>query len=175
MMAICLGTAVNAETCPPAPDLEPDKSRVLEAVRTAPTELRAREMANEMWELWTRAPDVTAQELLNEGIDRREAFDFAGALAALNALVEYCPNYAEGYNQRAFVNFIRQDYALAIVDLDRALDLSPDHFAAMSGKALSLLGLGRLDEAHVVLREALTLNPWLPERGFLPELQGEPI
>lgn len=40
---------------------------------------------------------------------------------------------------------------------------------------LGVLGLGDLDEAHVVLRKALTLNPWLPERGFLPELQGEPI
>lgn len=79
-------------------------------------------------------------------------------------LIAYCPAYAEGYNQRAFVNFLRQDYQSALTDLDRALALSPNHIAALSGRALSLLGLQRVEEARVALKRALDLNPWLPER-----------
>ena len=48
-----------------------------------------------------------------------------------------------------------------------ALERSPRHVAAMSGKALSLMGLGRQEEAQEVLREAIRLNPWIPERGLL--------
>ena len=59
--------------------------------------------------------------------------------------------------------------------LDRALERSPDHIAALAGKALTLTGLGRIDAAQGILRRALELNPWLPERGMLIEKPGEDI
>ena len=105
----------------------------------------------------------------------RGSYDFLGAIDAFDRLVEYCPDYAEGYNQRAFVNFLREDYEAALPDLDRALERSPRHVAALSGKALTLMGLGRGDEAQEVLREAVELNPWIPERGLLQELPGEEL
>jgi hypothetical protein len=37
----------------------------------------------------------------------------------------------------------------------------------LSGKALTLMGLGRDAEAQTVLRAALALNPWLEERALL--------
>ncbi|KKL65864.1 hypothetical protein LCGC14_2150700, partial [marine sediment metagenome] len=117
--------------------------------------------------IWADAPDARAQELLDEGLARRGAFDLDGARVAFDALIAYCPSYAEGYNQRAFIAFMREDYAAALVDLDRALARLPLHVAALSGKALTLMGLGRDGEAQEVLRAALTLNPWLPERGLL--------
>jgi Flp pilus assembly protein TadD len=54
-----------------------------------------------------------------------------------------------------------------LTDLDRAIELSPNHVAALSGRALSLLGLKRLDEARDALNTALELNPWLSERALL--------
>jgi tetratricopeptide (TPR) repeat protein len=104
--------------------------------------------------------------LLDRGMERRASYDFLAAYEALDRLVAYCPDYAEGYNQRAFVSFLRQDFAAALADLDRALALSPDHVAALSGRALTLLGLGRTEEARLALSRALALNPWLPERGL---------
>ncbi len=100
-------------------------------------------------------------------------YDFDGAETILTALTKYCPDYAEGWNQRAFARFLRQDYNGALTDLDEALRLSPDHIAARSGKALTLMGLGRMDEAQGVLRDALALNPWLPERRFLIEEEDD--
>ncbi len=153
--------------CPAVPDTSAQRMHLLEEVQKAPDETSARLVTNELWALWAMAPDAHAQELLDTGMERRSAYDFAGAEIAFDALTEYCPHYAEGFNQRAFVSYLRQDFATALEDLDRALEIDPQHVAALSGKALSLMGLGRTKAAHGVLRDALKLNPWLPERHLL--------
>jgi Flp pilus assembly protein TadD len=71
------------------------------------------------------------------------------------------------------VNFLRQDFSAALPDLDRALALSPRHIGALSGRALTLTGLGRKAEAALSLRAALALNPWLTERSLLPALEAD--
>lgn len=162
-----------AQDCPAAPDHRAALDGLIDAVQKAPNEMSARQIANDMWQYWTDAPDSYAQELLDEGMSRREAYDYDGAIKALDALVAYCPFYAEGYNQRAFVNFLRQDYAAALPDLDRALALAPRHVAALAGRALTLVGMDRKAEAALSLRAALALNPWLSERALLPSLEAE--
>ncbi|WP_043771920.1 tetratricopeptide repeat protein [Roseivivax isoporae] len=166
LLALVTATALRAE-CPPPPDHAAALDALFARVQAAETEMAAREIANEMWAYWADAPDETAQDLLDRGMQARRAFDLLGALDAFDRLVSYCPDYAEGYNQRAFVNFLRQDYATALPDLDAALERAPRHVAALSGKALTLFGLGRDAEARIVLRRALALNPWLSERHML--------
>ena len=129
-------------------------------------------LMDRLWRTWTDAPDAAAQALLDDGMARREAYDFLGARDIFDELVNYCPDYAEGYNQRAFVSFLRQDYAAALYDLDMALAILPDHVAALSGKALTLMGLQRMEEAQDVLRAAVALNPFLRERSMLVEPPG---
>ncbi|WP_146347288.1 tetratricopeptide repeat protein [Phaeobacter marinintestinus] len=156
----------SAEVCPDAPDHSDRLSGLISQVQDTRDEATAREISNQMWELWADAPDEVAQAILDRGMSRRSGYDFAGALTDFDRLIDYCPDYAEGYNQRAFVNYLRQDFATALVDLDRAIALSPNHVAAISGKALSLLALQRTDEARLAMARALELNPWLPERGL---------
>ncbi|TMV07767.1 tetratricopeptide repeat protein [Ruegeria sediminis] len=163
---LVIASAALAETCPAAPDHSDSLNELIAQIQKAQTEQEARLISNRMWEFWADAPDDQSQAILDRGMRRREAWDLLGALNDFDKLVEYCPEYAEGYNQRAFVNFLRQDFQAALVDLDRALELSPRHIAAMSGRALSLMALKRTDEAREALAEALELNPWLPERGL---------
>lgn len=170
---VMLASPALAETCPSAPDHSGVLNGLIQQVQDAPNELAARRISNEMWTYWADAPDDRSQQLLDEGMTRRAAFDFDGALIAFDALIAYCPHYAEGYNQRAFVNFIRQDYATALPDLERATELSPRHIAAIAGHALTLVGLKRDAEAAVILRQALALNPWLSERHLLPQLEQD--
>jgi len=106
---------------------------------------------------------------------QRARFDLLGARDTLDQLVAYCPEYAEGYNQRAFARFLRADYQLALDDLDIALGLSPRHTGALTGKALTLIRLGRDPEAQAILREAVALNPWLNERALITDPVGEDI
>lgn len=163
--------AIAQATCPPVPERSDRHVELMGLLAEAPNETQAREYSNELWGIWGTAPDETAQEILQRGMERRAAYDFVGAVQDFDALVEYCPHYAEGYNQRAFVNFIGQDYEAALVDLDRAIALTPDHIGAISGRALTLLQLGREREGQLGLRAALALNPWLPERNRIAPLE----
>lgn len=120
-----------------------------------------------LWNYWLDAPDEAAQALLERGMEARQSFDFLGSMSILSELVEYCPDYAEGYNQRAFSAFLAQDYTAALADLERAQALDARHLGVLTGKALTLMGLERDEEAQEVLRQALRLNPWLGERHLL--------
>ncbi len=96
--------------CPPVPATVEARAALLAQIRTAPDEATARGLMDRLWRLWTEAPDARAQALLDHGMDRREAYDFAAAEADFDELVGYCPDYAEGWNQRAFVRFLRGNY-----------------------------------------------------------------
>lgn len=164
-LMICAGPAL-AE-CPANADISSDLERLIEQARAAENDAAGQAVARQMWELWLMAPDSAAQEVLDRGMRARSSFDFLTATEAFTRLVDYCPDYAEGYNQRAFISFLREDYALALVDLDAALARSPRHVGAQSGRALTLMNLGRLEEARGQLLEALDNNPWLSERYLL--------
>lgn len=164
---VFMASPALAVTCPAAPDHSAALDALIAEIQTAPNQAVASSLSDDMWSYWADAPDDTAQEILDRGMRKRSGWDLLGALEDFDALVTYCPEYAEGYNQRAFVNFLSQNYAAALPDLDRALSLSPRHIGALSGRALSLIALGREAEAQDALAEALELNPWLPERSLL--------
>ena len=167
LLALTLAAGPALADCPTAPDIASDAHAVIERLRDAPNGYAAQRISADLWALWTRAPDGHAQSLLDEGMERRAAFDLDGARAALDELVAYCPDYAEGWNQRAFVNFLAGRHDAALPDLDRALDLAPEHVAALSGRGLTLIAMGRIAEGQDDIRAALELNPWLSERRYL--------
>ena len=159
--------------CPAARDITADMDVLISEIRSAPDDRAARDVSGKLWELWLTAPDAAAQEALDNGMRRRANYDFQGALVHYDKLVDYCPSYAEGYNQRAFIYFLTGDYEKALVDLDAALALSPRHVGALSGRALTLMNLGRTDDARTQLIAALDVNPWLSERFLM--MDGGPL
>ncbi len=119
------------------------------------------------------APDEKAQFMLDDGMSRRSQFALVDAEIILDALTTYCPNYAEGWNQRAFVRFLQEDFEGALEDIEITLTLEPDHFGALSGKALALLRLGKRGLAKLAVVRAIQVHPWLNERSLLGD--GEDI
>ncbi|MGY3437984.1 MULTISPECIES: tetratricopeptide repeat protein [unclassified Marinovum] len=169
-VALLLPLEAGAETCPAAPNHAATFDTLFAEVTAAPSEAAAQPVVNRMWELWADAPDARAQEVLDRGLRRRASYDFVGALQDFEVLIGYCPDYAEGYNQRGFIRFIQQDYTAALRDLDRVIALSPRHIGALSGRALTFMAMGRDGAARADLLAAMALNPWVPERRFLPQL-----
>ena len=142
---------------------------IVDQMQFAPDQGRAQELAGEMWEIWLDAPDALAQAMLDEGLAHQRYGDYAASRAVLSELITYCPDYAEGYNQRAYAAFLAFDFEAALADLDAAIALQPLHLGALTGKARTLIEMGRDDEAQEVLRIALAINPWLGERALFTE------
>lgn len=159
--------------CPDAPDIKAELDALIAAANAAKNDMQGQAVSREMWQLWLQAPDAAAQEVLDKGMRARSSYDYITALDAFDRLVSYCPDYAEGYNQRAFIHFLRGDFDSALTDLDATLDISPNHVGAQSGRALTLMNLGLLPEARMQLRAALKNNPWLSERFLMNE--GGPL
>lgn len=146
---------------------------MLEALSGSEDFMSGQQAASKLWAFWMTAPDTRSQDLLNDGMSRRSQYDLKAAEAVLDTLVAYCPTYAEGWNQRAFVRFLREDFDGSLEDIAMVLDLEPAHFGALSGKALALMRQGKRGLAKLATLRAIEVNPWLNERSLLGD--GENI
>ena len=167
LTALAFAVPLAANACPDLPDRSAEMAALVDAARAAPNEMKGREVGRQMWDIWAVAPDTQAQAILDRGLARLSGYDYLGAISDFDKLIAYCPDYAEGHNQRAFAYFLSGNFDEAVISLGHALALNPSHVAARAGMALSLMQLGRLDEARVELMAALDLNPWLSERALV--------
>lgn len=175
MLAPAVALADGADRCDPAnAAIDPTiRDPLFEKLRASDSEVAAAPVANLLWRDFTRAPDPHAQGLLDRGMRMIRIGDPSGAVTVLNQLVAYCPEFAEGWNQRAFAHFLSGAFDRALADIDRTLEIEPRHFGALSGKVLTLMRQGRDRLALSVLQRALAIHPWMSERRLLP--RGEKI
>lgn len=159
-----------AETCPPQDVASRDAALAphYTALKASRSESEAYLPSDAIWDIWKKAPDGKSQAMLDVGVEQIRAGAFPGAQAALEELVAYCPSYPEGWNQLAFAKFLAGDLEGALTDLETTLELLPNHFAAIAGKGLTLIRMGRTDLGHNALRAALEFHPWMNERHLLP-------
>ncbi len=167
LLLLPAATAAAAETCAAARDTTEERAEIYRDLRLARTAGQAGALVERLWRIWTEAPDAAAQDMLDAGMALREGARFTAAREVLGDLIAYCPDYPEGWNQRAFAAFLSADFEAALADLDVALELDPRHLGALSGRALTLIHLGREDEAQIALRDTVRLNPWASERSLL--------
>lgn len=145
-------------------------TKLFRDLANAMTQMEGRQAEDELWKYWfDQSPSTQIRSFLDKGIERREAYDFEAAEIHLDKVVADAPDYSEGYNQRAFVRFLRENFEGAQVDLEKALELEPRHFGAMSGLFHILRIQNRQQAALGLLQQAVTIHPWLKERSALPE------
>ncbi|MBC7281788.1 tetratricopeptide repeat protein [Hoeflea sp.] len=149
------------------------REKLFTALKNAKTEREGRIAENAIWDWWvSQAPTPEVRGAIDRGMERRGSHDFEAAEAALDIVVREAPSYAEGWNQRAFVRFLRDDVDGALSDLEKAVELEPDHFGAWSGMYHLLKRIGRPEAAIAALSRAVAIHPWLKERGMLPPDPG---
>ena len=159
-------TALNTH----ANESSSEKRALLEQLRQAQSESEGRKIEGEIWELWfSQAPTAEIRESLDAGMSRRDSYDYEAAENYFDDVVAAAPNYAEGYNQRAFARFLREDFEGSKKDLEKTLELEPDHFGALSGMYHILRIENRHKAALGFLQKAVSLHPWIQERFGLPE------
>ncbi|MCJ7874630.1 tetratricopeptide repeat protein [Phaeobacter sp. J2-8] len=110
----------------------------------------------EIARLWSRSGSGAMDLLLKRGQDAMDVQDFPAAIEHLTALIDHAPDFAEGYHMRAMAYYNADLVGPSLGDLEMALRLNPDHFAALRGLAVIFESLGdkkrALDGYEMVLR-----------------------
>lgn len=153
---------------------------LLEALADSDNEEGADALAREIQGLWSRSGSDVVDLLMVRASVAISTRDYTVALDLLDTVVALAPDYVEGWNRRATVHFLRDDYALSISDVEQVLRLEPRHFGALSGIGVMLDELGRDTQAILFLEEALRVHPYLGgARQRLSQIerrmQGAPI
>ena len=95
-----------------------------------------------------------AAEALEEG-------DTKLAIQHFTALIDHAPDFAEGWNRRATLHYLRGDYTSSLSDIDQVLSLEPRHYGALSGQGAIFKARGDGRKALRALRRARTVYPRL--------------
>lgn len=186
------GLEIAPETVPgAAPDSSEDGAAGDAAVRAQQAHLdalfaRLADPENENWQgvqaqiysAWSQSGSAS-MDLLAQRADRAmETQDLDVALSFLNDLVRLAPDHADGWNKRATVHFLREDYGRSLDDIARTLLLEPRHFGAYAGLGIILDRLGDKKGALEAYRRAAEIHPHLPGaaegiRKLTREVEGE--
>jgi tetratricopeptide (TPR) repeat protein len=129
-----------------------------------------------LWEMWHRSGDREIDALMREGITLMERRDLPGAEAIFARMIAQAPAFAEGWNKRATVRYVAENYEGSIADCEETLTRNRHHFGALSGAGLCYMALGRHREAAAMFRRALAVHPRLGgARQNLAVAMGEAV
>ncbi|MEW5964860.1 MAG: tetratricopeptide repeat protein [Pseudomonadota bacterium] len=170
--------SIEADEQAGLPATPADRSRILEGLyahlATADGEESAQLIAQSIERIWLHSGSETVSLLMGRAIRAAEEKRLDLAIQLLDAVVELAPDFAEGWNRRALVHYMRDDYALALGDLRRVLALEPNHFKALDGLVQILREMGEKKAALKALQQLLAIHPhWQGGKQALEELARE--
>ncbi|WP_305986786.1 tetratricopeptide repeat protein [Roseibium sp. MMSF_3544] len=169
----------SAEDFSPLPDALPEDGGQVVVEETDPEEEQSRldqlfadladveeptsaeRLAREIQMLWMDSGSDTVDILMSRAGKAIQADDHGLALDLLDVVVVLKPSFAEGWNRRATVHYMREDFGKSLVDIERTLALEPRHWGALSGLAIIQRRLGFDTEALETFRRALEIHPGL--------------
>lgn len=111
--------------------------------------------------LWMKSGSDTVDVLMSRSGKAIQADNHALALDLLDVVVVLKPSFAEGWNRRATVHYMREDFGKSLVDIERTLALEPRHWGALSGLAIIQRRLGFETDALATFKRALEIHPGL--------------
>ncbi|MHB2267676.1 tetratricopeptide repeat protein [Aliihoeflea sp. PC F10.4] len=153
--------AVRAAT----PEQEPTAGAVLDGLfaelKRSGNEQAAARIAGRIEREWARSGSRSIDLMMQWSGEAMQARKFDVALDFLDQVVTLSPDYAEGWNRRATVHFMMDNYAMSMADIDRTLRLEPRHFGALSGMARILEQGGRKQSALHAYERVLDVYPMM--------------
>ena len=153
------------------PKVSADKTRGLDflfgALKAAPDEASAKHVEARIWAVWMQTPSDTAALLMMRAKAAMDAKQVDVALKLLDAVVKLRPDYVEGWNRRATLYYLKNDYMHSLQDIEQVLLREPRHFGALAGLGMIMQDLGDEKRALDAFRKALAVNPHLEK---VPEL-----
>jgi len=112
-----------------------------------------------LWLLWGRSGDRDIDLLMARGAEEMRAGRYPDAIGTLTSVIKAKPDFAEGWNRRATVYYLAEEYQKSLADCDEVLKRNPRHFGALSGIGQIYSKLEQYEKALVWFGRALEVNP----------------
>ena len=145
------------------------------ALKVAPDEGSAKAISDRIWGVWLGSGGDTTNLLISRVRSAIEKKEYDLAIQLLDSVIEFKPEYVEGWNQRATVYYMKQDYTRALADLAQVLSREPRHFGALFGVGVIMQEFGDDRRALEVYRRALELDPHMKRIPDLVKTLSEKI
>lgn len=174
----------EAETATPQPEpvegREAKLDNLFADLKRERDPVEARKISNRIWIAWSSWDDDSIDLLMRRTSQAIDANQLPMALDILDQVVALAPDYAEAWNRRATVHFMRGDFELSIADVEQTLALEPRHFGALTGLAQMMQALDEKERAITALQQALNVYPAMegPKQALirlLEETEGESL
>ncbi|ODT07073.1 MAG: hypothetical protein ABS58_08725 [Mesorhizobium sp. SCN 65-20] len=171
VFAFCALALLTASLPPAASAEEPGTPVVAKAENPLDTlfselkrernEKAAERIASRIWDAWNRSGSASVDLMMLWSQQAIEGKKYDVALDFLDQVVTLQPDYAEGWNRRATVHFMMQNYRKSMADIEHTLELEPRHFGALSGMAQIMAASGRDELALQAWQRVLDIYPML--------------
>jgi tetratricopeptide (TPR) repeat protein len=118
-------------------------------------------IVEEIWRVWLQSGRPEIDALMERALALLQAGEPRAAVPLLDSIVERAPDWAEGWNKRATVLYVLDDYDRSLADIDKVLALEPRHFGALAGRGLIHIAKENYRAALDDYRRARAVNPFL--------------
>ncbi len=113
-----------------------------------------------IWEIWFESDREDIDELMAKGGEALQSGQLERAEQIFTQVIEFSPEFSEGWNRRATVRYYRRDYTGSLDDIKRTLTLEPRHFGAIWGRGMILALQRKLTGAIRAFEQLLEINPY---------------
>lgn len=171
----CLSPALaDSSARPIAAQAESRLDTLFAELKRERNEKAAERIAVRIGEEWSHSGSASVDLMMQWSQQAIEAKRFDVALDFLDQVVTLSPKYAEGWNRRATVHYLMDNYRKSMVDIEHTLELEPRHFGALSGMAQILASTDHKELALKAWQRVLDIYPMLRSaQGQVSKLSEE--
>ena len=157
--AVAFAVAIWAISAARADQKDPRLDALFADLQKVTGTLQAQTIVEQIWLIWTTSDKPEVNQLMSAGVDAMASQDYKTALADFTKMIDIAPDFAEGWNKRATVLWLLNDYEGSIADVEKTLALEPRHFGALWGLGTIDAALEHDEEAITAFEKALAVNP----------------
>ena len=158
-LVLALTLAASLTVPAMATQKDPSLDGLFERLKTVTDPTQVELLTQAIWETWTASQDPALDALMARGLGQMQVRDLDGAIATFTALIEKAPDFAEAWNKRATVYWMRGDHDASVADIQKTVALEPRHFGAWSGLGMIFEEREQYEPAIRAYEECLKHNP----------------
>lgn len=159
--ALAAGNTLPDVQKPAALDAGAKLDELFSELKRERNEKAAERISGRIFAVWNQSGSANIDLMMQWAQKAIEAKKYDVALDFLDQVTVMRPDFAEGWNRRATVHFLMDNFAKSMVDIEHTLELEPRHFGALSGMARIMKNRGRDQLALNAYERVLTIYPMM--------------